>query len=83
MDPMQEKAENKGGMKEEMITVEVKKEIFEKYERGMQVANIERFYKKSMSESCLQGRRRKRQRNPSLQMRLGRCVKCGKQCKIL
>ena len=43
MDPMQEKAENKGGMKEEMITVEVKKEIFEKYERGMQVANIERF----------------------------------------
>jgi predicted Zn-ribbon and HTH transcriptional regulator len=25
----------------------------------------------------------KKRRNPSLQMRLGRCVKCGRQCKIL
>ena len=38
-----------------------------------------RFYKKSMSASRLQRRRRrKRQRNPSLQMKLGRYVKCGK-----
>ena len=63
--------------------VEVKKEIMEKYERGMRVAEIARFYKKSMSISHMQRRRRKRQRKPSVQMRLGRCVKCGKQCKIL
>jgi predicted Zn-ribbon and HTH transcriptional regulator len=25
----------------------------------------------------------KNRRHPSLQMRLGRCVKCGKQCNIL
>ena len=63
--------------------MEVKKEIIERYERGGRVAEIARFYKKSMSAPRLQRRRRKRQKNPSLQMRLGRCVKCGKQCKIL
>ncbi|XP_042768073.1 tigger transposable element-derived protein 1-like [Panthera leo] len=35
-----------------MITVEVKKEIVEKYERGMRVAEIARFYKKSTSTIC-------------------------------
>ena len=79
----QKKVEKKGGKKKEMIMVEVKKEIIEKYERGMRVAKIVRFYKKYTSASCLQRRRRNSQRNPSLQMRLGRCVKCGKQCKIL
>ena len=53
-----------------------------KYEWGMQVADIARFYKKSVSTSHLQRRRRKRQRNPSLQMRLGRCIKCGKSTKF-
>ena len=72
---MQKKVEKKGS-KKDMITVEVKKEIIEKYKQGMQVAEIARFYKKSAS--CLQKRRRKRQRNPLFQMRLGRCGKCGK-----
>ncbi|XP_030179530.1 tigger transposable element-derived protein 1-like [Lynx canadensis] len=35
-----------------MITVEVKKEIIKKYERGMRVAEIARFYKKSTSTIC-------------------------------
>ena len=35
-----------------MITVEVKKEIIEKYERGMRVADIARFYNKSTSTIC-------------------------------
>ena len=48
---LQKKVENKGGKKKEMIMVEVKKEIMEKYERGMQVAKIARFYKKSTSAS--------------------------------
>ena len=34
MAPMQKKVEKKGG-KKEMITVDVKKEIMEKYKRGM------------------------------------------------
>ena len=75
--------QKKIGNKKEMIMVEVKKEIMEKYERGMRVAEIPRFYKKPMFASCLQRRKRKRQRKPSLQMRLEKCVKCGKQCKIL
>ena len=72
---MKKKAEKKGSKKKEMNTVKVKKEIIEKYERGMRVAEIARFCKKSMSASQLQRRRRKRWRNPSLQMSLGRCVK--------
>ena len=60
MVPMQKKVEKEGGKKKEMIMVEVKKEIIEKYERGMQVAEIARFYKNSTSASCLQRRRRKR-----------------------
>ena len=36
-----------------------------------------------MEEISSAEEKRKRQRNPSLQVRLGRCVKCGKQCKIL
>ena len=82
MAPMQKKVEKKGD-KKEINTVEVKKEIIRKYKRGMQVAEIARFYKKSASASSLQRRRRKRWRNPSLQMRLGRCVKRGKECKII
>ena len=82
MAPRQEKIEKKGG-KKEMITVEVKKEIVEKYKQGMQMAEIARFYKMSTSASRLQRRRGKKQRNPSLQMRLGRCVNCGKQWKFL
>lgn len=34
-------------------------------------------------ETCLHRRRRKTHKNPSLQMRLGNCVKCGHQCKIV
>ena len=48
----QKKVEKKGGKKKEMIMVEVKKEIIEKYEQGMQVAEIERFYKKSTLTIC-------------------------------
>ena len=83
MAPVQKRVEKKGGKKKETITVEVKKEIIEKYERGLRVAEIARFYKKSTSASHPQRKRRERQRNPSPQMRLGRCVKCEKQCKIL
>ena len=39
MAPMQKNVEKKGG-KKEMIMVEVKKEIIEKYEWGMWVAEI-------------------------------------------
>ena len=48
MAPMQKKVEKKGG-KKEMIMVEIKNEIIKKYERGMWVAEIPSFYKKSMS----------------------------------
>ena len=65
MASMRKKVEKKGGKKKEMITVDVKKGIIKKYERGMQVAEIARFYKKSTSASHLQ-RGRKRQRNPLL-----------------
>ncbi|XP_044906046.1 uncharacterized protein LRATD2 isoform X1 [Felis catus] len=44
----------------------------------MRAVEIARFHKKSTSTSRLQRRRRERWRNPSLQMRLGRCVKFGK-----
>ncbi|XP_007424618.1 tigger transposable element-derived protein 1-like [Python bivittatus] len=53
MAPMQKKVEKKGCKKKEMITVEVKKEIIKKYEQGMQVAEIGRFYKKSMLTICI------------------------------
>ncbi|XP_010614848.1 tigger transposable element-derived protein 1-like [Fukomys damarensis] len=52
MAPVQKKVEKKGVKKKEMITVEVKKEIIKKYERGMRVAEIARFYKKSTSTIC-------------------------------
>ena len=42
MAPMQKKVEKKGG-KKEMITMEFKKEIMEKYEWGMWVAEIASF----------------------------------------
>ena len=48
----------KKGSKKETITVEVK-EIMEEHERGMQVAETARFYKKFTSASRLQRRRRK------------------------
>ena len=57
MAPMQKKVEKKGA-KKKMIMVEVKKEI-EKHDRGMRVAEISRFYKKSTSVSRLQRRRTK------------------------
>uniref|UniRef100_A0A8C5PXM0 HTH CENPB-type domain-containing protein n=1 Tax=Leptobrachium leishanense TaxID=445787 RepID=A0A8C5PXM0_9ANUR len=47
---MKKKVEKEGG--KEMITVEVKKEIIDKHERGMRVANIARFYNKSTSTIC-------------------------------
>ena len=59
---MQKKVEKKGS-KKEMITVQVKKEIMEKYERGMRVAEIAGFYN-STSAFRLQRERRKRWRNP-------------------
>jgi hypothetical protein len=40
MGPMKKKAKNEDCKKKEMITVEVKKEIIEKYERGIRVADI-------------------------------------------
>jgi hypothetical protein len=49
---MKKNVEKEGGKKKEMITVEVKKEIIEKHERGMRVADIARFYKKSTSTIC-------------------------------
>nr|XP_020452715.1 tigger transposable element-derived protein 1 [Monopterus albus] len=55
MDPMKKKkkVEKDGGKKKkEMITVEVKKEIIQKHERGMRVADIARFYNKSTSTIC-------------------------------
>ena len=52
MAPRRKNVEKKGGKKKEMITVEVKKEIIKKYERGMRVAEIARFYKKSTSTIC-------------------------------
>ena len=48
MVPMQKQVEKKGGKKKEMITVEVKKETIEKYKRGMRMAEIARFCKKSI-----------------------------------
>ncbi|XP_018410276.1 PREDICTED: tigger transposable element-derived protein 1-like [Nanorana parkeri] len=42
----------KRGSKKEMITVAVKKEIIDKYERGMRVTEIARLYKKSTSTIC-------------------------------
>ena len=78
---MQKKVEKKVSKKKEMITVKVKMVITKKYDWEIQVAETARFYEKSTSASGLQRRRRKRWRNPSLQMRLGRCVKCMKQSK--
>ena len=67
MAPMQKKVEKKGSKNKEMITVEVKKEIIEKYKQGMGVAKTARFRKKSTYASYPQRRRGKRGRNPSLQ----------------
>jgi Mor family transcriptional regulator len=47
MAPMKKRVEKEGGKEEEMIMVEVKKEIIGKHEQGMRVAAIARFYKKS------------------------------------
>ncbi|KAJ7303223.1 hypothetical protein JRQ81_012159 [Phrynocephalus forsythii] len=52
MAPLQKKTEKRSSKKKEMITVELKKEIIEKYERGMRVAEIARQYKKSTSTIC-------------------------------
>ena len=52
MASMQEKVEKKGSKKKEMIMVQVKKEIIEKYKRGILVAKIARFYKTSTSTIC-------------------------------
>ncbi|KAJ7317101.1 hypothetical protein JRQ81_003263 [Phrynocephalus forsythii] len=52
MAPMQKKVERKCFKKKEMITMEVKKEIIKKYEQGMRVAEIARFYKKTSSTIC-------------------------------
>jgi hypothetical protein len=52
MGPVKKEAKNEDCNKKEMITVEVKKEIIEKYERGNRVADIARFYNKSTSTIC-------------------------------
>jgi DeoR/GlpR family transcriptional regulator of sugar metabolism len=52
MGPVKKKAKNEDCKKKEMIRVEVKKEIIEKYERGIRVADIVRFYNKSTSPIC-------------------------------
>jgi hypothetical protein len=43
MGPVKKKAKNEDCKKKEMSTVEVKKEIIKKYERGTRVAHIARF----------------------------------------
>ncbi|XP_039632281.1 tigger transposable element-derived protein 1-like [Polypterus senegalus] len=48
---MKKKVEKEGG-KKGMITVEIKKEIIEKHEQGVRVADIARFYKKPTSTIC-------------------------------
>jgi hypothetical protein len=40
MGPVKKNAKNEDCKKKEMITVEVKKEIIEKYKRGIRVADI-------------------------------------------
>ena len=45
MAPTQKKVEKKGGEKKEMVTVDIKKEITEKYKRGTWVVKIARFYR--------------------------------------
>ena len=50
--PMKNKVEKKGCKKKEMIGAEVKKEIIEKHEWAMQVAEIARFCKQSVSIIC-------------------------------
>ena len=52
MATMKKKVEKEGGKKKEMITVEIRKEIIEKHERGMRVADIARFYNESTSTIC-------------------------------
>nr|XP_032835765.1 tigger transposable element-derived protein 1-like isoform X1 [Petromyzon marinus]XP_032835766.1 tigger transposable element-derived protein 1-like isoform X1 [Petromyzon marinus] len=52
MDLVKKKVEKEGCKKKEMITVEVKKEIIDKHERGMRVADIARFFNKSTSTIC-------------------------------
>ena len=42
----------KQGVKKEMITVEVKKEIMERHERGVHVAQLSKFYNKCSSTLC-------------------------------
>jgi hypothetical protein len=68
---MKKTVEKEGGKKKEMITVEVKN-------GSSSPANSKRLWR-----SRLRKWRRKRRRHPPLQMRLGRCVECGKQCKNL
>jgi hypothetical protein len=52
MGPVKIKAKNEDCKKKSMITVELKKEIIEKYECGIGVADNARFYNKSTSTIC-------------------------------
>ncbi|KAM9457775.1 tigger transposable element-derived protein 1-like isoform 1-T1 [Clarias gariepinus] len=52
MAPVKEDVKTKGGKKKEMITLELKKEIIKKRDRGMRVSDLARFYKKSTSTIC-------------------------------
>ena len=47
------------------------------------MAEIPRFYKRVYMCISSAKREEKKAENPSLKMRLERCVKCGKQYKIL
>ncbi|UYV72858.1 hypothetical protein LAZ67_10001012 [Cordylochernes scorpioides] len=52
MGPVKKYVERELGKKKDIITMEAKREMIEKHERGMRVTEIARFYKKSTSTIC-------------------------------
>ncbi|UYV75956.1 hypothetical protein LAZ67_13001921 [Cordylochernes scorpioides] len=50
--PVKKYVERELGKKKDIITMEAKREMIEKHERGMRVTEIARFYKKSTSTIC-------------------------------
>ncbi|UYV71318.1 hypothetical protein LAZ67_8002615 [Cordylochernes scorpioides] len=52
MGPVKKYVERELGKKKDIITMEAKREMVEKHERGMRVTEIARFYKKSTSTIC-------------------------------
>ncbi|UYV83410.1 hypothetical protein LAZ67_23000910 [Cordylochernes scorpioides] len=52
MGPVKKYVEREMGEKKDIITMEAKRKMIEKHERGMRVTEIARFYKKSTSTIC-------------------------------